>query len=91
MINHDLVDFIYQKTDCEFLSEMKQPRMHHMVVQAILKLNVSDYTLPQWEYALAYIFGEDVQFSADSDVLAYLKQRMQPSPVSDSHESRKAS
>jgi len=82
MKNHDLVDFIYQNTDCEFLSEMKETRMHHMVVQAILKLNVSDYTLRQWEYALAYIFEEAVQFSSDSDVLAYLKQKMPSSSVS---------
>lgn len=55
----DLLDFLTQKTGCDYLSNLRQAEWAAAVTEILLAIDVDRYPPEQWRQALSYIIGQE--------------------------------
>ena len=71
-----LLDRLVELEPCEYLSELKEPRMRPAVLRALARLDPNDYTVGQWNYVLSYITGEEIDIHSVEAVVAFMDQQI---------------
>lgn len=69
----DLLDNLAARLDCGYLSDLKMPQRREQIANLVSTIPAQDYTLEQWNEALAYLCRQNPCNDADSAKLALLK------------------
>lgn len=70
----DLLDTWFEKTGCEYMSDMKQPAWRDKVCETASGMDAEAFRLEQWSEAVTYLWGETVVFSSYDELRAYFKK-----------------
>ena len=73
--NKHLLDILWDKVGCDFLSDLKTKESRSAVLSAIRKTNKYDYSIEEWNETLSYIFGRSITISFPNDVDSVINLR----------------
>lgn len=67
-----LLDFLSFRAGCMYLSELHRPENRQLVQNAVLRLEPDLFTLGEWNDAVRYITGKDVNFPTCEEAMQYI-------------------
>ena len=73
--NKHLLDILWEKVGCTYLSDMKTGKTRPDILRIIKTINKEEYSAEMWSEALSYIFGRNIILSSPRDVEAVLRLR----------------
>lgn len=69
----DLIDALYERVGCDYISSLRNPRNYPAIALVISRMEPEDYPLRQWQDAAHYISGQNEIFHSSSEARAFLK------------------
>lgn len=72
-----LLDALFSMSKRDSLSELKYEEAKKDTIALVLSIELSDYTVEQWAYALSYITRQDIRFSTRGELANYLQKVQQ--------------
>jgi len=63
-----LLDILWEKVGCDYLSELKTQKTRPAPLSAIRQINKDDYSTEMWNETLSYIFSTKIMVSVTRDV-----------------------
>jgi len=73
----ELLENLYRQVACEYFSEIKGSERKEQVIQLLLSLPLSDYTLEQWNYTLTYLFDRTIAAESLEDIKQVLLEELE--------------
>ena len=70
--NKGLLEYIAEKTDCTFLSDLHQTE-HEEIEKVLIRLDIETYSLKEWNEAVCYLTGRLHDFSTKEAAMAYIR------------------
>ena len=63
-----LLDILWEKVGCDYLSDLKTQKTRPAALSAIRQINKDDYSTEMWNETLSYIFSTKIMVSVTRDV-----------------------
>ena len=70
--NKGLLEYIAEKTDCTFLSDLHQTE-HEEIEKVLIRLDIETYSQKEWNDAVRYLTGRILDFTTKEAALAYIR------------------
>lgn len=67
-INKHLLDILWEKVGCDYLSDLKLEKTRPTALRVIRSIRKEDYSVKMWNEALSYIYGKSIIISSPKDV-----------------------
>ncbi len=70
-----LLDILWEKVGCDYLSDLKTQQARPAALRAIRQIHKEDYSTEMWNETLSYIYGKSIIISSPRDVNAVINMR----------------
>ena len=74
----ELLEYLRIQTDCDYISDLKGCKRLHSIKNALINLEIRQYSLKEWNDAVSYIGLTNLTFATAEDAANYLKQLSEP-------------
>ena len=69
-----LLDYIFENSDIAYISDLRQKLIFQEYADIIFRIDDHQFSVQEWNYVYQYLTGEDIEFSAVSDVKKALQK-----------------
>lgn len=77
----DLLEELADSLHCTYLSDLRRADLRAFLPEAVARVSTHTYPLREWNDAVAYLFGEDVEpFDDPEQAKAFLQRPSSPPP-----------